>query len=370
MTRLLDQTCDAFLSAPFEDHGWQKALSYLAEVTGSSRAHLLAVGGADEIQFNCLSDTPSILWDEHFKQIDGGNPSTNWRVALAERPMAIMFEDDYDRARQAMACGDYDDFVSHYDMMNGCQTTLHRGTDRFFGLATLRTRGDGRTAEEDRQCFATIAPTVMSAIKLQYALEHQANKIAKGTLEGLDAAAFICDGVGLVSAWTRQADEFLYRSRSLAMRGQRLICRRMKDDARLKHALHSIAVGPVTHQRVTLWIEDEGLASAGSVLEIYRLPRDIGSFDFAPKMVVVVQSPSKLPIDNIHLLRDIFELTHTEADVAIQIANGVDRSTIALARGVSIGTVHSQLKAIFRKMDVGRETELAAKINSFLRGRS
>ncbi len=144
----------------------------------------------------------------------------------------------------------------------------------------------------------------------------------------------------------------------------------MPDDANLQRALQSIAKGISGHHRVKLWIGDLGVPNSGTVLEIYKLPKEIGSFDFAPKMVVVVKPPNTLSDENIPLLRGIFNLTHAEAQIAIQIANGTERSAIALARCSSTGTVHAHLKSIFRKMDIGRETELASKVHSFLKSYS
>ena len=53
--------------------------------------------------------------------------------------------------------------------------------------------------------------------------------------------------------------------------------------------------------------------------------------------------------------------------MAVSLAEGIDRETIASARGSTLGTVNAQIKSLFRKADVSREAELVALLNRLLR---
>lgn len=57
-------------------------------------------------------------------------------------------------------------------------------------------------------------------------------------------------------------------------------------------------------------------------------------------------------------LRNIYRLTKSEADVAISIANGYSSLETAESRGVTVDTVKSQLKSIYTKLDIQKQTEL------------
>jgi DNA-binding CsgD family transcriptional regulator len=63
----------------------------------------------------------------------------------------------------------------------------------------------------------------------------------------------------------------------------------------------------------------------------------------------------------------MFDLTPAEAAVAVAAANGLSRTAIAAARGVSSDTVNDQFKSIFRKLGINRQPELVAIVNQLLR---
>jgi DNA-binding CsgD family transcriptional regulator len=57
-----------------------------------------------------------------------------------------------------------------------------------------------------------------------------------------------------------------------------------------------------------------------------------------------------------------FGLTTAEAEIAQAIANGAGLQAVATARGVSIQTVRSQMKAIFRKVGVKSQVQLVSLV--------
>jgi DNA-binding CsgD family transcriptional regulator len=57
-------------------------------------------------------------------------------------------------------------------------------------------------------------------------------------------------------------------------------------------------------------------------------------------------------------LRQMFGLTSSEADVAVELASGHDIGEISKMRRVSPGTLHAQLRSIFKKTETRRQAEL------------
>lgn len=57
-------------------------------------------------------------------------------------------------------------------------------------------------------------------------------------------------------------------------------------------------------------------------------------------------------------LRELYDLTEAEAAVAAGVAMGLDRNQVALARAVTRSTVRWQLKRVFAKTGVSRQTDL------------
>ncbi len=66
-------------------------------------------------------------------------------------------------------------------------------------------------------------------------------------------------------------------------------------------------------------------------------------------------------------LRALFDLSKAEADIAALVGAGLDPNEIARRRGVGIETVRAQLKSVFRKLEVNRQSDLVlllGRINS------
>ncbi|MCJ8157933.1 helix-turn-helix transcriptional regulator [Sphingomonas sp. LaA6.9] len=355
------------MAAPLNDNGWENALGQLASATRSERGQLLAVGGPREIPFNCVTNAPSASWTEEFAEIGGGSAKVNWRIKCVRDPLVVMSEAHYAAARRGMDCEIYDDFASHYDMLHGCQTVLVNEKNRFFGLAALRTRADGKTSDADRAIFAAIAPSAQAAIRMQYALEHQGAVLMAGALEALGTAAFICDAAGQVGALTPAAEAAARTRSGLRLHRRRLSALRPDDDRAFQRALGDALRGSKpAPEPAKLWLRGSDGPLSGQICEIFALPGKPWSFGFDPRVLVTLRKRSELDDAHRDLLAEILGLSAAEADVTIMVASGISRDEIGVRRGSSGQTVNSQLKSIFRKSGVSREAELVALTHRLL----
>lgn len=243
MQRASDRPRSAFLDAPFEDGGWNRALSLLARETRSARVQLVAFGEQNDVQFNLLTDEPQ-GWLDDWLAIGGGDPAINWRVACSTAPMVVVGEDSYAEARRMLRSDLYDDFAQAYDMVNGCQTVLHYDPGRFFGLATLRTEADGLTSQEDRRVFGDAAFEALTAIRLQRSLDHQGVRMLTVGLEAVRSAAFVCDGDGRVITMTAAAEQVLREPRGLRLSDGQLLAWTADDTAGLAGAVRAVLAAP------------------------------------------------------------------------------------------------------------------------------
>ena len=358
---------EAFTNAPLEDGGWDRALKALARATRSSRAQLIGIGGPQATAFNWITDMPKGV-AEGLAEIGGDSPAVNWRLAATRSPLQVVGEDDYARVRQRMKSPNlYDDYVAHYDAVHGCQTTLVQSEGSIIGLATLRTRSDGQTDEHDRAVFGTIAPHVLTAIRLQCAIDQQGARLVTGSLETMNVAAIVCDGTGRVAALTAMADRWLGQGSALKLSGGRIYAARPHDDRRFQRALGIILKSKELASPQRFWLgNDHGNASL-TLCEIFALPRREWNFGFAPHALITIRTPQDIEPDQSQLLADALGLTAAEADVALRVGFGHSREQIAHQRGSAPQTVNAQLKAIFRKAEITREAELVALVNKLLR---
>ncbi|PZU08017.1 MAG: helix-turn-helix transcriptional regulator [Sphingomonas sp.] len=352
-----------FASAPFEPGGWDRALKRLASRTGSARMQLVAIGNRGLVPLNWTTDAPA-GFVEQFVEIGGGDPHRNWRVAFAGAPFEIASERDYDRMRARLKCDVYDDYVAQFDVPFGCQCVLERGADRFVGLAALRTNADGRTTEQDREIFAEAAPHVLSAVRLQRSIEHRGAELAAGALEAIGAAAFVIDGNGRVGALTPAAERLVGPGGPLSLSKAGLSGATEPGNRDLQRALSAVLVsrGDVPPRRFWLGAPDSPI-----LCELFALPTREWSLGFDPRALLVVGPLAARGGDEAGLLRGLFGFTTAEADIVARLRGGATREEIGEARRASASTILSQIKAIFRKADVHRETELLTKIGRLLR---
>ena len=358
---------NAFLSAPFEADGWDAALKRLAGETRSNRVQLIAFGGPRTFPFNWVTD-PMPGFNEEFASIEGGSPAVNWRVACASAPLELAWEDHYDEARRRLKSEVYDEFAERHDMPHGCQTVLFQTPEVFYGLAALRSRTDRPTTEADRNVFAHAAPHVLTAVKLQQALEHQGAAMIAGAFEAMNTAVFVCDRDGHVQALTCAAEAKLRKPGGLRLIRNKLVADRPDDDRALQSALRCVLDDSIpTPGGFQFWLQADPIALHGNRCEVLPLPRKEWTFGFEPRAIVAWHVSADIGETRQQQLRDLLGLTQAEAEIAILAANGSSREEIARTRGATANTVGSQLKSIFAKADVTREAELVALVNRLLR---
>lgn len=356
----------AFMGAPLEADGWDRALRLMAKHARSAHGQLIAIGSDNIVSFNHITDYD---FERHraFDAQRESYSSDNWRIGASRGPMEIVSERDYDAARALCRDDFYDDFVAGADIPFGCQTVLLQQPGLMLGLAALRNQRDGKTDEDDRNAFADAAPLALAAARMQLALDHQGAMMIAGAFEAMSAAAFLINGAGAVRAMTAPAEAAAAAGRLVTVSRGRLHARRGDIDQRLQAAIArgldlETPAGPVGR----FWLDDDHGAPAHRC-EVFVLPRVEFSFGFAPRVLVTVREPLGLTDPEQQAIADLMGLTASEAAIAIALANGTDRESIAAARGSSPGTVGFQIKTLFRKADVTREGELVALINRLLR---
>lgn len=356
---------DAFALAAVDGSKWLSALQLLADATGSARGQLIGIGGARTIPFNWVTDVSDRALQE-FIDIDGGSPTINPRVgaSLHSLPLEIVSERDYAFAATDLRSDVYLDYCRDYDIPHGCQTKLFEDREGLVGLATLRTFRDGPTTEAQRAVFAQIAPHVRTAVHIQRLLEADGLKLVAGTLEAMSVAAFLCDATGHVRSFTPLAETLLQGGR-LSLVGHELTAESRTETERLRAAIHRASMFDQPVSAASIAIRGDGSAEP-LILDIAVLPRRPWNLLFEPRILVIARTARRDPSVAASLLQVTYGLSAAEAEIALLIASGHKREAIAAARGVTIATTRTQLKTIFLKLGVNRETELVARLACFL----
>jgi DNA-binding CsgD family transcriptional regulator len=102
---------------------------------------------------------------------------------------------------------------------------------------------------------------------------------------------------------------------------------------------------------------DEHPAMVAYLVPVRGVAQDI--FTLA-SCVLVVMPVSRAEVPSAEVIQGLFDLTAAEARVAQAVAGGKTLETYARASGVSLGTVRSQLKAVFTKTGLSRQVDLVS----------
>jgi DNA-binding CsgD family transcriptional regulator/PAS domain-containing protein len=81
-----------------------------------------------------------------------------------------------------------------------------------------------------------------------------------------------------------------------------------------------------------------------------------------PRAMVVLINPAREPEPSAALLQQLFQLTRTEADVALRVSRGAEPKAIAHELAVSIPTVRTHLRRVFEKTGTHRQADLVRLI--------
>lgn len=360
---------DEFYSAAVDHSRWYTALEGLAAATGSRTGELITIDNAAAVPVHILTNVDPAIHESSI-EFRVGDPTVNPRVEAGMRQplLKVIAESDFLTPDEHAVHPHYDEFARPWDIPYICLTTLERRDDLLIGLAVLRSERQGHIGSDEREVFASLAPHVRAAVRMQIALEGNGSALLEGALETLAIPAFVCGRTGEVQALTAQAEALVRGSRGLALRNRRLRAVREEDDRMLTDAIARAARGlqaPGAPAVQTVVMRGAGEASTPLVLDVMSLPSVALEFFSAPRVLVVARGARGADPSKAAVLQGVYGLTSAETDVALLLAQGRSTEAIATERKVAVGTVRAQIKSMLAKLGVSRQVELVAKLNEF-----
>lgn len=342
---------------------WHEPLRKMALLTGSSRAQLIGIGGPQVTPFNAVSSEDEESFAD-LVELGGYRPDINYRIAasIGRAEMEIVHEADYEAIKPLLSSDIYSDYCEQTGIPLGCQTKLFERDDRLIGLATLRTRREGVMTPEQRALFAEAATYIRGAVETQIQIERQGKALMLGALDAIAARAILIDGFGRVCGLTPAADRLITASNRLSIHDHRLASMTRQGSALLDRALAGILGESAPPQGIDIALPPTELDRLPLLMNFKSLEPLAGSLGIQPRAILVINGGLLSGDEPVLRLREAFDLTDAEAHVALALSKGRARIEIAIERGVSIDTLRSQIKSVFRKMGVGRESELVSLI--------
>jgi DNA-binding CsgD family transcriptional regulator len=360
------EIADEFYSAAVDGTRWYPALEKLAAATGSRSGELITVGHNAAIPINLMTNVdPAIHVAADVCRI--GDPAVNPRVnaGMHAPALKVMAENDFLTPGEHAIHPHYDEFARPWDIPYSCLAVLERSSDLMIGLAVLRSEKEGHIEAPERAVFASLAPHVRAAVRMQLVLEGKSPALLTGTLESLSLPAFVCGGSGVVESFTSQAEEIVRSQRGLSLRNRKLRAVRDEDDKALNDVIDATAgsmlrTGAPALRTVVVRGADE--SAAPLVLDVMLLTSAAVSFLSGPRVLIVVRGSRGADSRKTAVLQGIYGFTAAETDIALQLAQGKFTETIAQERQVAVGTVRAQIKSLLAKLGVNRQIELVARL--------
>lgn len=343
--------------------GWERALNSFADACGGTHGQLLGVSPEPAIRFNWLPRLEQQAIAEWEDLALEHASARSLHQGLRAPVLRTWHDEAMDRTRPDRDDGAYDNFRRRYDIACASQTNLVKDGSGVISLAVLRSHAQGAPDSHERRAFEVLAPLARSAVTVQKALEGRGFALLSGALEALGRAAFVCDGAGQVRAATAQTEPLL-QDGVLRLAGRRLSCRDLEMTRRLEAAValaghEDLPSRPAA--ATTQVLRGETLDEL-HIIDVIALPKAPYAFGFDPRMLVLVRQAKTPARDTEALLQQAYALTPSEARVAVQLGDGESPDAIAAFRRVSTGTIRTQVRAIYQKMDVRRQVEFAARL--------
>lgn len=353
----------SFQEAAIGQADWETAITLLADATGSKTGELIGLGPDSVVPFNLMTNAAPEAATQ-FVAAGGGDPAVNSRVRVGvqARELEVLDEAAFTTRSDIRLNPAYADWVRDHEMTHVCLTTLVKEEGLLVGMALARTARQGDIDLESKRLFAAVAPHARRAVRTRMALEDQRLSMMVGGLDAVRATVFLCDATRRVRAMTRAAEALVAHGGPLWLTNGRLTVADSAQGGLLDLMIGDVLTGG-SGGRTPVAIRGDALHD-GVLVEIAPAPGH-GVLGFNDCVLVIVQQPSQDDQRIAAAARALYGLSPSEAAIAAQLALGRPVAGIAGQRQVSVGTVRSQVRSIFDKMEVSSQIELAARLTLY-----
>ena len=255
----------------------------------------------------------------------------------------------------------YVDHLQNFDVFHQCGAILNHTETTNFSIALLRPRRNGAFQDSTLTLLRLLLPHLQKALEIQQqvASRHTPSHALRSAIDCLIVGVAFVDFEGGVVHRNRKAEELLRRNDGLMLKHNRLHASAQRESSELQ----ALITGAIQTS------EGKGLSAGGTTLVSRKGGRPLSlsvvplrpfgiGLEQQPAAVVFISDPDQrieIPAD---LLRRCYGLTVAEARLVTTLLEGHALKKAADLCGVTHNTAKSQLKSIFLKTQVQRQSEL------------
>jgi DNA-binding CsgD family transcriptional regulator len=347
----------AIAEAAFDPREWTHALSWIAKAGEGWCAQVIGIS-PHGVQFHAAHGVTPEMTDE-FDRRGGTNPAINPRARVLSQDVYAVCRDHDLAAPEELRRSEFvNDFLYRTGGHNILGVHLPSVGDTAACLIVSRNRRRLDRELHEGQ-FGLLLRTTHDALRLSAAIDGRGVELVRNALSGLALTAFIVDNSRRVVGLTPRAEALAREGNLLRLTRTGIEAADLQADTAFQTALAMSCAKPNSARHpVATKLNLRSLSGSTECVEIAPLPPQDFSLRFGPVAVVVVKAKPKN--SGTDFLRKRFALSVAETQIVEGLLAGNSLAEIAEKRAVSPGTVRSQLKSIFAKTEVRRQSELVA----------
>ena len=342
---------------------WSPALEAVADLLHADHAILLGPGNgraSDPFVASARVDGRDLA---RFFSADGMRLMTPLfgavPIGIAVRA-AIVSDADFERGAA------YNELIRPMNGFHGLHAR-HEGAGGFMLNLCRPPRADNFDVM-DAAALRALAPHLAIALELQHRLqaaEHGNASLAR-VLDRLADGVILTDGSAHPMMLNARAERIIADTDGLAVDIAGLAASTPAATRNLREAIAAAGRDTaVDARRLRLERPSRRLPLLATVLPIWRLGAAVPGAGSARVAVFVTAPDAPLPIDQV-ALAETFRLTRRESEIAVLLADGLDRETIASRLKIGPGTVREHLRHVFAKAGVRSQPALVALLRGFV----
>ena len=227
---------------------------------------------------------------------------------------------------------------------------------RRYELIALWRGSDRPRLEEDRaELLTMLFPHIQNALRIQAALGlfQDRAETAESMLNATSTASFLLSATGRLLHMNAAAQSLALARDGFAERDGRIMPVHLEHKARWSELI--AAAGRRDHAGGALML---GRAAGKRPLQVLVSPFHADTPGRPGRVLVLATEPDRAVNFPDTVLRQLYGLTMAETEIANGLLTGFPPEAIAGLRGVSVGTVRSQIKSLLLKTETRRQTDL------------
>lgn len=253
----------------------------------------------------------------------------------------------------------YSDFLRRANVFHQCGGVMAMTGKRLATLSLLRPRKRGGYDESSVKLLTLLTPHLQRAVQLHQKFvdlrEHDVSMEA--ALQTLATPVILTDSLGQLLFANRAAEAILDRHDGLILVRRRIAATVPSDSSELRALLSAAAPVQMKLPAVGGSILISRQQSRPLSVLASPLPRRQSQFPSRAIAILFINDPDADSLVPANVLQ-AYGLAPAEVSLALRLGKGQSLKVAAESAGVTFNTVRSQLKAIFSKVGVNRQSQL------------